>query len=225
MFRNLRSIRRVRTVTACAILALPWAAPPAAGAAPIILEVFYDGTGGDSGQVFTEIYGDPGISLNGWSLVGINGSDGTLYRTIDLTSAAFPTDGVLVIAQVSANPPLASVRDFAANVDWQNGPDAVQLLNPLGILVDALQYGDAGVHNAGEGVPAFDAAAGLSLSRDQFGTDTGSNLIDFSVGIPSPGLGPPPALPAPVPEPSTLWLVGGGLVGYASFRRRHARRR
>ena len=191
----------------------------AASAAPIILEVFYDAAGADGGQVFTEIYGEVGTALNGWSLVGVNGSDGPPYRTIDLTGAVIPARGVLVIAQASAEPPLAELTNFFANVDWQNGPDAVQLFNPLAMLTDALQYGDAGLHNGGEGAPALDVGPGLSLSRNQLGADSNNNFIDFSASVPSPGVGPSPPSPTPIPEPSTLALVCGSLVGCVARRR------
>ena len=105
-------------------------ATPATGA-PIIQEVFYDASGLDSGEAFTEIFGMAGMPLDGWSLVGINGGTGLPYRTLDLTGATIPGDGLLVIATSSAAPSLTAVRDFTANVDWQNGPDAVQLIESL----------------------------------------------------------------------------------------------
>ena len=180
MCRGFETTYRVRfAAMTVGVLAVACLASRAASAGPIIHEVFYDAVGSDTGQVFTEIYGETGMSLSGWSLVGINGSGGSPYRTIDLTGAVIPADSLLVIAQSSATPLLAGLRDFVANVDWQNGPDAVQFLDPWGGLADALQYGDAGLHNAGEGTFAFDAAAGSSLTRDLLGSDTNDNGIDF----------------------------------------------
>ena len=189
-------------------------------AAPIIQEVFYDASGTDSADAFTEIFGLAGMSLDGWSLVGINGGTGSAYRTLDLTGAVIPADGLLVIATSSADASLAGVRDFTANVDWQNGPDTVRLLDPFAVVIDALQYGDAGVKNVGFGLPAPDAAAGSSLSRDLFGANTGDNFADFIAGMPSPGVGPAPIPPTPrpgpgptpVPEPSTLVMLGAGIL-------------
>ena len=153
-----------------------------------IQEVLYDGTGKDAEEAFTEITGQPGTSLDGWSLVGVNGSDGNAYRTISLDGATIPADGLLVVAHANATGAALTHRDFTANVDWQNGPDAVQLRNAQNQIVDALQYGDAGQHNAGEGQPAPRVKAGQSLSRAADGTDTGDNQADFTAqDNPTPG--------------------------------------
>ena len=181
---------------------------PRAGAVPVALinEVLYDGPGSDADDVFTELFGTPGLNLNGWSLTGTNGADGSVYRTIDLTGGIFPADGIFLIATASA---LFTGVDLFANVDWQNGPDSIQLLDNTGTIVDALQYGDAGAFNAGEGSPAVDVSAGQSLSRDVFGTNTDNNLADFSVlDSPTPGTGP---VVTQVPEPRTFWLMVAGL--------------
>ena len=209
-------------VTAFFIPATILIGPPSrADAAPIIHEVFYDATGSDSGLVFTELFGETGSGLDGWTLVGINGGTGLSYRTVDLTGAVFPSDGLLVIAQSTATGTLAAERDLIGNIDWQNGPDAVQLLDPMSALVDALQYGDAGPNNAGFGLPALDASAGSSLSRDLLGTNTGDNFIDFTVTAPSPGIGPTTTPPTSVPEPSTVVLLSIGLCAAVIRRWRH----
>lgn len=205
------------TLVAFALLVGSMAAPVSAWAGPILNEICYDGSGADADDVFTEIYGDPGLSLSGWSLQGINGADGKAYRKLSLTGATIPSDGVLVIATSSALGAVLSARDFTANVDWQNGPDAVRLLDATGSVVDALQYGNAGSYGAGEGTYAVDVLAGYSLSRDLFGTDTNDNATDFSsLQTPTPGTGPV----APVPEPSTLALLSTGALGLAAARKR-----
>ena len=118
------------------------------------------------------------------------------------------------MATASAIDTLLSVRDFVANVDWQNGPDAIRLYNSLGEIADALQYGDAGAHNRGEGVAALDAPAGFALTRDALGTDSGDNKSDFSISAPTPGA----RLHAvAIPEPSTLALIL--LAGWTALRR------
>ncbi len=183
----------VTAVAAMAVLSVP----PAA-AQVRIQEVLYDAAGTDATGVFTELSGPPDTALDGWSLVGVNGGSGISYRTVDLSGAAIPADGILVIATDQADAALAAVRDLVGSVDWQNGPDAVQLLNGNGLIVDALQYGDAGAFNAGEGTPAPTTPAGQSLSRDADATDTGDNAADFSVlEVPTPGTGPPAGTPVP----------------------------
>jgi 5'-nucleotidase len=184
-----------------------------AQASVVIQEVLYDGPGTDADDVFTELYGTPGTDLTGWSLAGINGGDGQAYSVIDLSGLVIPADGIFVIATASATSALALERDFIANVDWQNGPDALHLLYGTQ-LMDALQYGDAGIYNAGEGNYAADVTGAISLSRDIYGTDTSDNAIDFTAGTPTPGIGP-----AVVPLPAAVWLFASGL-GLLGFCRR-----
>ena len=83
-------MHRVSRLTVTLLLAL---APQAAGAAPLISEVFYDAAGSDNGLVFVELYGDPGASLDGLFLEGINGAGGSVGPSIAL-SGVFPADGI-----------------------------------------------------------------------------------------------------------------------------------
>lgn len=162
-----------------------------------INEVLYDGDGTDADDVFTELTGPPATSLDGWALVGVNGTTSAPYRTVDL-GGAIPADGVYVVATESASEALAAVRDFVGSVDWQNGPDAVWLLDSDGSVVDALQYGSVDSFAEGEGTPAPEVSSGQSLSRDAAGTDTDDNAADFSpLDVPTPGIGPAPGGEAP----------------------------
>jgi hypothetical protein len=192
-----------------------------ASATPWIHEVFYDAEGADSSHVFTEIAGAPGLSLDGFRLAGIDGATGLVYRTLDLTGALIPEDGLLVVATSRALDAVLSVRDFVGDVDWQNGPEAIQLWDAVGTVIDALQYGDAGALQLGEGLFAPDAASGFSLTRDLLGSDTGDNRTDFQIATPTPGTGRNLAS-APVPEPA-MWpavVLGLLLTGRASSARR-----
>ena len=179
-------------------------------AVPLIHEVFYDAEGSDAAHVFTEIAGLPGARLDGYRLVGIDGASGLVYRQIDLTGALIPEDGLLVIATARALGELLSVRDFIADVDWQNGPEAIQIWDALGAVVDALQYGDAGALYLGEGLFAPDPQAGFSLTRDLLSSDTGDNRTDFQVSTPTPGTG---RAPASVAEPPAFLVLVVGLLG------------
>jgi hypothetical protein len=177
---------------------------------PRIHEVFYDAEGSDRASVFTELFGLPGAELDGWMLVGIDGSTGLPYRTISLAGAVVPDDGLLVIATARALGDLLLTRDFIGDVDWQNGPDAVQLWDPVGAVADALQYGESVGFAAGEGLPAPDVLPGWSLTRDRRSTDTGDNRADFAAGAPTPGV--MGGAEASVPEPAEAMLLFAGLL-------------
>jgi hypothetical protein len=173
---------------------------------PLIQEVFYDAPGADAPHVFTEIFGIPGEILDGWSLVGIDGGSGLPYRTIDLSGSVVPADGLLLLATARAIGELLSLRDLVADVDWQNGPDAIVLRNPFGETVDALQYGEAGERRVGEGLPAPDPPPGFSLTRDARSTDTNENARDFAVAEPTPGRR---AFSVREPPTGPFFLAGG----------------
>ena len=183
-----------------------WESPRQSRGFTSMNEVYYDAFGSDAPSVFTEILGEPGTIRDVWALVGINGANREIYRRIDLTGAVVPDDGLLVIATGRATLELVLELDFIANVDWQNGPDAVQLWSATGTLVDALQYGDAGPGNAGEGAPGLDAPPGLGLTRRN-GSDSNDNATDFVVAAPTPG-----RRARPLAEPRSLWLLSLGDV-------------
>ncbi len=216
-----RTLFALPLLLASSLAGLALAARPAR-ADPILYEVCYDGDGADADDVFTEIYGSAGFSLDGWSIEGVNGLDGSVYRTVSLDDVSIPDDGLLVLATSFAAGDVLAARDGVAEVDWQNGPDAIRLVDPDGAIADALQYGDAGAYGAGEGAYAEDVPAGYSLTRDAYATDTDDNASDWTAsGTPTPGTGPSVA---PVPEPASLLLVGTAALGFGATRRRRRRR-
>ena len=159
-------------------------APPA----PVIInEIFYDAVGADN-DVFVELHGEPGTSLTGYRLEGIGGDTGSVYRTITLTGT-IPANGYFLIATSNGAADLKAKAQQIANVDFQNGPDAVYLRDGGGAMVDAIAYADdwdAILPNLGEGLPSFQAEAGQSLNRSDF-VDTNDNYSDFRSDDPSPG--------------------------------------
>lgn len=92
-----------------------------------INELHYDNQGADSGE-FVEIAGTAGASLNGWKLIGYNGSGGQMYETVNL-------GGVI--------PDLANGFGMLAFPfePFQNGaPDGIALIDSNGTVVQFLSY-------------------------------------------------------------------------------------
>ncbi len=172
----------------------------------IISEIYYDAPSGDAGKVFVELHGPAGLDLTGLALQGINGADGSVYRSV-LLSGVIPADGLFVIADdAGGGTTLVANADLIADVDFQNGPDSIRLWND-GLVVDAVGYGDFSTAIfAGEGQAAPDAGPGSSLSRIGL-MDTDNNLADFALTAPTPGT------VSAVPLPAAVWLFGSGLLG------------
>jgi hypothetical protein len=183
----------------------------------VISEVLYDAAGTDNGSVFVELYGIPGTSLDGWLLEGVNGSDGGVYRSVDL-SGVIPSDGVFLIGDDSGDgSTLISNADLVRDVDFQNGPDSIVLSNGTTVL-DALGYGDfSGQVFAGEGNAAVDVQDGRSLARHNVLLDTDNNVNDFmALDVPTPGT----ALVSAVPVPPAIALFLSGVIGMAGVARK-----
>lgn len=157
---------------------------------PLVLnELLYDPPSADTG-CFVELAGPAGTDLTGYQLVGVNGANGSDYATVDL-SGTVRSDGFFVVAQ-DGNVASTQVDQTDPAVDFQNGPDAVQL-RFHGAVVDAVGYGTGAATFAGEGTPAPDPASSdpqskVSIGRSYNSVDTDDNGADFSVlDYPSPG--------------------------------------
>lgn len=182
----------------------------------LISELFYDAIGSDSGRVFVELYGSPGMPLDDLYLEAINGSNGSSYLNVEL-SGVIPADGVFVIADdMRGGGTKVSNADLIASIDLQNGPDSL-LLRDDSQIWDAVGYGDfSSALFFGENQPAPDTPSGQSLVRDLYMTDTQNNSQDFSLAsIPTPG--EVSLIATPVPPALGLFLAG--LVFLAGNRR------
>ena len=189
-------------------------------AAPVISELFYDAAGSDAGFVFVELFGEPGESLQGLMLEGINGSDAKVYSSISV-SGEIPNDGVFVIGDDSGGSTFVANADLIADVDYQNGPDSVVLRDDVTVL-DAVGYGSFGAGSvfSGKGGAAPDPAAGGSIARFNPFIDNKDNSVDFIVlDTPTPGVVP---VVSAVPLPASLWLFASGLLPLLASRCRQA---
>ncbi len=73
----------VAAASAASILASPGAAH-----ALWISEVLYDAAGSDAGRGFVELYGAPGTSLAGHRLEGVNGANGAVTPSFEISGTA-----------------------------------------------------------------------------------------------------------------------------------------
>ena len=181
---------RLAIVTSVLLILLTVSAPSPGQV--VINEVLHDPPGKDAG-CFVELMGKPGLSLDDYSLVGVNGDGGAQYSFIDLSGHKIPQNGYFVVAQDESVPD-ADLIDSKAN--FQNGPDNIELWYS-DTKIDSVGYGDfLEAVFTGEGEPTFDLA-NYSIGRRPDGADTNDNSIDF-VGLPrtSPGApnGPATAL-------------------------------
>jgi hypothetical protein len=190
-----------------AMTALAVPAPARAGCAPatraVIAEVFYDALGDDTGHEFVELF-DPhdapvplaglrleagdGAAPGRWTLRWTGASGDTIRP-----HARFVIGGTLVIP----------APDAIANLDLQNGPDAVRIVWPDG-AIEVVGYGALSAPEYFCGAPAPDVESGRSLTRFPDAADLGSNALDFRAASPTPGRANQPVL--------DLAMVAGSLV-------------
>jgi hypothetical protein len=209
-------MRSNRTWALLAALLVLASASRARAASLWISEVYYDAVGSDDGLSFVELWGSPGLPLEGWLIEGVNGADGAVGPTLTLTGSV-PADGFFLIADTASGATLVPGSDQLANFDFQNGPDSIVLRDAAGAVADALGYGVFAAADvfAGEGAAAVDPIAGQSVARRFANVDTGNNAADFiSLETPTPGSAPL------LPEPASLLGMGMSLGALAWVRRR-----
>ncbi len=172
-------------VLAVAIVLLSMQAAIDARAAIVINEIYYDHPGRDNGWEFIELYNPDAIErdVSGLRLEFLDG------RTGKVRIVWQAPDGVTIepggVALVAGGERLTDPR-FMLTGSLENGPDAVRLVGPNGI-VDLIGYGDLVLADLYEAEPAGDVEAGESLSRKPDGRDTDDNRADFTPSVPSPG--------------------------------------
>ena len=89
-----------------------------------ISEFHYDNAGGDVNESI-EVSGDAGIDLNGYSIVLYNGSNDLSYNTNNI-SGVIPNEGGTGFGSVCFGYPPNGI---------QNGPDAIALVDPNGVVL------------------------------------------------------------------------------------------
>lgn len=101
--------------------------PPPASTTPWINEIHYDNASSDADEGI-EIAGSAGTSLDGYTLIGYNGSSGSMYKSVSL-------DGVI--------PDLGGgggTRWFDISGLQNGGPDGIVLMDKDGIVLQTLSY-------------------------------------------------------------------------------------
>ncbi|MEL6617187.1 MAG: endonuclease I, partial [Bacteroidota bacterium] len=142
----------------------------ATGGALWINEIHYDNAGDDVGEGI-EIAGPDGTPLDGWTLVLVNGSDGSVYRTVPLAGTlvgdGIGTEWVPVEGLQNGSPDGAALvapdRRVVEALSWEG------TLVARGGAVNGIRFEDIGVQETSSDAP------GMSLQR----TGRGRAARDF----------------------------------------------
>jgi len=134
-----------------------------------INELHYDNASTDTGE-FVEIAGTAGTNLSGWQLLFYNGSNGAVYKTVNLT-------GTLPNQQNN----FGTIPFDVAGI--QNGaPDALALVNDAGEVLEFLSY--EGTLNATDGPAAGMTSVNIGVSETS-STPVGYSLQKSGQGVAS----------------------------------------
>ncbi|MDH4100748.1 MAG: PEP-CTERM sorting domain-containing protein [Nitrospirota bacterium] len=184
-----------------------------------INEIHYDNAGTDVGEA-VEIAGPAGFDLTGWSLVLYNGGNGLSYNTRALSGAILNQQNGFGTLSFSIAGIQNGAPDGLALVD--SGATVIQFLSYEGIFT-ALNGPANGMTSVDIGVSESGLdAAGKSLqligggrySEDFFWS------VSASSSFGSVNTNQRFVASAPVPEPSTMLLFAGGVVGLVAWRKR-----
>lgn len=162
-------------------------------------EIVYDTPGGDT-NTFIELKGSPGMLLDSFYVIGINGNGGAVYATIPLLGYTIPADSYFVIGQAATVPNVDLINALA---NLQNGADNIIITSDFsGVIdtIDAVGYGYFFTEIfVGEGVPTYDVN-GIPLAR-YYSTDYNNNYWDYTAfKNRTPGYGNPLRIPATIYE-------------------------
>ncbi|MEE8125087.1 MAG: PEP-CTERM sorting domain-containing protein [Nitrospirales bacterium] len=205
------------------LVSSPW--PVAHAASIFINEIHYDNSGADTGEAI-EIAGSAGTNLSGWSIVLYNGNGGGIYNTINLS-------GIIPDQQNG----FGTHAFFETGI--QNGsPDGLALVDTMSNVVQFLSYEGSFTALGGpaNGLTSTDIGVSESSSTPlgyslQL-SGTGSISSEFSwvaarastFGSINTGQVIPASTPQPMPEPSTILLLGSGVAGLSFWRRMKGRK-
>ncbi len=153
---------------------------------PLLNEVFYDAVGDDVGREYVELLNASDAT---WTLDGLRleAGDGAGPGRWTLRWTGRPGDSVAAHARFVIGGALVTpAPDRVVNLDLQNGPDAVRLVWPDGV-VEVLGWGELAHDEYHCGVSAPDVASGRALARIPESAATADNAGDFHDAAPSPG--------------------------------------
>ena len=181
----------------CVLLALVACAP---AGRPLIAEAFYDAVGDDEGLEFVELL-NPTASPQSLAGARLEVGDGAgpgrwTARWTAPPGTTLAPGARFVIGGARVVPPPDAVVELAL----QNGPDAVRLVWPDGVI-ETVGYGALGYAEYACGRPAADVASGQSLARIPDDSNQGENALDFRARAPTPGR-------ANQPRRHVAWLAG-----------------
>ena len=184
------------------------------GGTVVINEIDADQPGIDNAE-FIELFGTPGMSLNGYALVLFNGNNDQSYAAFDLDGYSLDANGFFVLGTVAnAN----YVTSAGTGGFLQNGPDAVALVLgddtqwPVGTMVSNAGLVDAVVYGTADAADV-ELLAALTPGQTQLDEGTANNTNSLSR---FPDGGSPLTLSlfvAQTPTPGASNLGGGSAVG------------
>lgn len=167
-------------MVALLLIAIPAQNVFAVGLEVFINEIHYDNTGTDTGEA-VEIAGPAGTDLSGWTLVLYNGSNGTSYNTINLSTVLTNQQG--------------GYGTYVVNLPTnglQNGsPDGLALVRPGNIVDQFLSYEGSFTATDGPAVGIMSTDIGVAESGSEPAGEslqlagTGSFYEDFSWSVPA----------------------------------------